>query len=517
MAVEWLLLLLVVVLIGANALFVAAEFALVTVDRPTIARMAQEGDARADTVQKALKTLSTQLSGAQLGITVTSLVVGFIAEPSIAALLRGPVGATGLDDGATAAVSFALAFAIATGTQMVFGELVPKNWAIAEPVKVGRVVAGAQRGFTWATGPLLRFLNGTANRIVRSLGMEPQEELASARSAQELGSLAARSADRGLLDEATAQRVAKSVELGERTAADAMTPRPRVRFLEAEAPVDEVFRLAARTGHARFPVLGEDVDHVVGAVHFKHALAVPAAQRATTTVGEIARPVAAVPTAMPLDAVLDVLREGLQMAVVVDEYDGTDGIITLEDLVEEIVGEIEDEQDRPVNRHRRLPDGTWSLSGLLRPDEVGEITGLELPEGEDSDTLGGLVTERLERFPEPGDRVLLDARDENDRDEVGIAAPVRVRLEVTRLDGRRVDRLTLSVLAPEDEENSDDDGAEHRRPGGGDEADDDAGDPGTSRLSAPLHADAAALEEDATGSEPPVRVRPDETDRGRHE
>ncbi|MBC7290306.1 MAG: HlyC/CorC family transporter [Actinotalea sp.] len=463
MTPEWLLLLLVVVLIGANALFVAAEFSLVTVDRPTVARLAESGDAGAASIQKATRTLSTQLSGAQLGITVTSLVVGFIAEPSIAALLRGPVGATGLSDGATTGVSFALAFAIATGSQMVFGELVPKNWAIAEPLAVGRVVAGPQRGFSWLMGPLLRFLNGTANRIVRSLGIEPQEELASARSAQELGSLAARSAERGLLDSATADRVAKSVELGERTAADAMTPRPRVRFLEADAPVEEVFRLAARTGHARFPVLGEDVDHVVGAVHFKHALAVPAERRAGTTVGEIARPIAAVPSAMPLDAVLDVLREGLQLAVVVDEYDGTDGIITLEDLVEELVGEIQDEQDRPVNRHRRLPDGTWSLSGLLRPDEVGEIAGLDLPEGEESDTLGGLVTEHLERFPEPGDAVVLDARDENDRDEDGIAASVRVRLEVTRLDGRRVDRLTLSVLGPEDEdedgEPADDDAA----------------------------------------------------------
>ncbi|EYR64327.1 membrane protein [Actinotalea ferrariae CF5-4] len=451
MTVEWLLVLLVVLLVAANALFVAAEFSLVTVDRPTVARLAESGDARAVSVQKALRTLSTQLSGAQLGITVTSLVVGFIAEPSIATLLRGPVGATGISDDATAAVSFALAFAIATGAQMVFGELVPKNWAIAEPLKVGRVVAGAQRGFSRATGPLLRLLNGTANRIVRALGVEPQEELASARSAQELGSLAARSADRGLLDEGAAHRVARSVELSERTAADAMTPRPRVRFLEADDPVDEVFRLVARTGHARFPVLGEDVDHVVGAVHFKHALAVPAERRAATTIGEIARPIAAVPSAMPLDAVLDVLREGLQLAIVVDEYDGTAGIITLEDLVEEIVGEIEDEQDRPVNRHRLLPDGTWSLSGLLRPDEVAEITGLDLPEGEESDTLGGLVTERLERFSEPGDHVLLDARDENDRDDDGIAAAVRVRLDVTRLDGRRVDRLTLSVLGPQDD------------------------------------------------------------------
>ncbi|MCL3863131.1 hemolysin family protein [Actinotalea sp. K2] len=452
MSAEWLLLLLVVVLIAANAVFVAAEFALVTADRPTIARLADEGDRRASSVRTALRSLSTQLSGAQLGITVTSLVVGFIAEPSIATLLRGPLERTALPDATASGIAFAAAFMIATSTQMIFGELVPKNWAIAEPVRVGRAVSDLQRGFTWITGPLIRFLNGSANRIVRALGIEPQEELASARSAQELGALVARSAQRGLLDTQVARRLAHSVELGERTASDAMTPRPRVRFVDATDPVSDVLRLAARTGHARFPVLGEDVDDVVGVVHFKHALAVPADERDLRTVGEIARASHAVPSTMPLDAVLEVLREGMQLAVVVDEYGGTDGIVTLEDLVEEIVGEIEDEQDRPLGRHRRLTDGRWSLSGLLRPDEAGEITGLDLPDGRESDTLGGLVTERLERFPEIGDEVVLDARDTEHPDDDGIATPVRVRLQVTRLDGRRVDRLVLSADIPDHEE-----------------------------------------------------------------
>ncbi|WNB85381.1 hemolysin family protein [Cellulomonas sp. ATA003] len=446
MTTEWLLLLLVVVLIGFNALFVAAEFALVTVDRPTVARLAESGDKRGTSIQAALRSLSTQLSGAQLGITVTSLVVGFIAEPSIASLLRGPLEGTGLTEPVSAGIALTAAFLIATATQMVFGELVPKNWAISEPLRVGRVVAGPQRAFSWIAGPLLRFLNGSANRLVRAMGIEPQEELASARSAQELGSLVARSAERGLLDAETARRVEHSVALGERTAADAMTPRPRVRFLEAADPVHDVLVLAARTGHARFPVQGRDVDDVVGVVHFKHALAVPADERHRRTVAEIIRPVRAVPSAMPLDAVLAELRHGLQMAVVVDEYDGTDGIITLEDLVEEIVGEIEDEQDRPAGRHRQLPDGSWTLSGLLRPDEVDDITGIEIPDGEESDTLGGLVTERLERFPAVGDEVRLPARDTTRPDADGLPTPVEAHLRVTRLDGRRVDRLHLAVV-----------------------------------------------------------------------
>lgn len=456
MTTEWLLLLAVVGLIAANAVFVAAEFALVTVDRPTVARLAAEGDKRAVSLAAALRTLSTQLSGAQLGITVTSLVVGFIAEPSIAALLRGPIESAGLPEQTALGVSFAAAFLIATVTQMVFGELVPKNWAIAEPLRVGRAVVGLQRAFTWVTRPLLWFLNGTANAIVRALGMEPQEELASARSAQELGSLAVRSAQQGFLGEKLARRLEHSVALGERTASDAMTPRPRVRFLEADQTAADVVAAAAATGHARFPVLGRNVDDITGAVHFKDALAVPAAERGNTPVTVLVRPLRAVPSTMRLGTVLDVLRRGVQMAVVVDEYGGTDGIITLEDVVEEIVGEIDDEQDRPTRAHRQLDDGRWFLSGLLRPDEAGEALGLELPEAKESDTLGGLITEQLGRFPQVGDEVVMAARNESRLDSLGLPTPVAVRVRVTRLDGWRVDRLVLSVEEPAEETTSDD-------------------------------------------------------------
>ncbi|RJK96286.1 hemolysin family protein [Vallicoccus soli] len=455
---EWLLLLAAVGLIGANALFVAAEFSFVTVDRAAVERRAAEGDRRADGLLSALRTLSTQLSGAQLGITVTSLVVGFIAEPSLATLLRGPLGLAGLGEGATSAVALAVAFAVATAVQMVLGELVPKNWAIAQPLRVGRAVAGAQRGATAVAGPLIRLLNGLANAVVRALGVEPREELASARSAQELASLAARSGQEGTLDRSQAELLARSVEFGERRAADAMTPRPRVTFVRADDPVDAVLALAARTGHARFPVTGEGVDDVVGAVHFKHALAVPRAERAATPVSRVVRDVPAVPSTMELDPLLAVLRgAGLQLAVVVDEYGGTDGIVTLEDLVEEIVGEIEDEQDEVDERVRAAGAGAWSLSGLLRPDEVEGTTGLALPEAQESDTLGGLLTERLGRLPAVGDEVGLVARDVAHPGEEGVVPRVEVRLRVLRLDGHRVDRVRLH-RAP---------GATAVRPGGG--------------------------------------------------
>ena len=452
---EWILLGVVVLLIAANALFVAAEFSLVTADRASVEREAEQGDKRAAGVLAALKTLSTQLSGAQLGITVSSLVVGFIAEPSIAELLRGPLGMTGMADAAVTVTAFTIAFVIATSAQMVFGELVPKNWAIAEPLRVGRAVAGFQRGFTKLTHPLIRLLNGMANRILRAVGIEPSEELASARSPAELASMATRSAERGTLEQGTAELLARSIEFGERRAADVMTPRPQVVFLEAEAPVAQVLTSTTATGHARFPITGEGVDDVLGMVHFKHALAVPVEERGQVRIREIVRELPAVPASMELDPLLRVLREsGPQMALVVDEYGGTDGVVSLEDLIEEIVGEIEDEQDRPTGRVRELPTGGWSLSGLLRPDEVEDATRLGLPAAEETDTLGGLVTEHLGRLPEVGDEMTLEVKDLSDLDEDGVPVVVTVRLEVTRLDGRRADRIRLSRV-PTDEDAAD--------------------------------------------------------------
>lgn len=446
MTQSWLLLVLALLLIGANAIFVAAEFAFVTVDRPTVEKAAKDGDRRAASLQAGIKKLSTELSGAQLGITVTSLLVGFIAEPSLAVLLRGPLESAGLPEASSLAVALALAFLIATVTQMVFGELVPKNWALAEPLRVGRAVAGANRGFTWFAGPLIRVLNGSANRIVRAFGLEPREELASARSAQELESLAKRSAARGTLEPRVARRLSRASEMKDKTASDAMTPRTRVDFLEGEDSIDVMLKAASRTGHARFPVMGEDVDDIIGIAHFKTALAVPVRQRKTTTMKDICLPVEHVPSSMPLSAVLDALRTGSQVAVVVDEYGGTDGIVTLEDLVEEIVGEIEDEQDRPVARFRRIGERRWSLSGLLRPDEAGDIAHVEIEEARESDTLGGLLTEKLERFPAVGDSIDLEARDEENLDDDDLATHVVVRLTVTRVDGHRVDRLVFAVI-----------------------------------------------------------------------
>jgi CBS domain containing-hemolysin-like protein len=443
------MLLVVVALIAANALFVAAEFALVSVDRATVERAANDGDVRAGGVLAALRTLSTQLSGAQLGITVTSLAVGFLIEPSLGELLSRPLAFLGLPQAAAVGLAAALALAVATVFQMVFGELVPKNWAIAEPLRVGRRVAGPQRAFTAATGWLITVLNGTANAILRAFGVAPQEELRSARRPQELAAVATRSHALGALDEATARMLQRAVEFGDRTAADIMTPRPQVRFLAAAASVSDALAAVAETGHARFPVIGETFDDVVGAVHFKHALGVPRQQRDTTPIGEVMKPVAHVPDSLDLDGVLEVLREpGWQLAVVADEYGGTAGIVTFEDLVEELVGEIEDEHDVRVSRARALDDGGWSLDALLRPDEAGRLTNLGLPESDSAETLAGLVQERLGKIADVGDAVVVVASDAADDD---VPVKVNVELRVTQLDGRRIERVQPTHLGLHDD------------------------------------------------------------------
>ncbi|MFW7415860.1 hemolysin family protein, partial [Demequina sp. SO4-18] len=268
--------------------------------------------------------------------------------------------------------------------------------------------------------------------------------------------LAERSAAQGTLEPRVARRLARASEMKDTTASDAMTPRTRVQFLDADDTVVELLRVAARTGHARFPVIGESVDDIIGVAHFKAGLAIPVRQRKLTTMRDICLPVESVPSTMPLSSVLDALRKGSQVALVVDEYGGTDGMVTLEDLVEEIVGEIEDEQDRPVARFRRIGERRWSLSGLLRPDEAGDIMHLDMPDARESDTLGGLITEHLERFARVGDEVEVEARDEDNRDEDDIPTPVLVRMTVTRLDGHRVDRLIVEAFPPPDEDEDDD-------------------------------------------------------------
>jgi CBS domain containing-hemolysin-like protein len=400
----------VIALTAGTAIFVAAEFSLTALERSQVdSHLRTVGDARAKNVHKAHQSLSFQLSGAQVGITITTLTIGYLAEPIIAGWVEPPLSALGLPAGAAHPIALGVALLLANVISMVFGELVPKNLAISKPLATARAVAGAQTRFSSSLRWFIEALNNWANWLVRRLGVEPVDELASARSPQELGSLVRTSAAHGTLDASTATLLDRSLRFGDRSADELMTPRVQVESLPLDATVLDLIELTRRTGYSRFPVHEGDLDDVRGVVHVKQAFSVPAAQRATTLISTLAQPVQTVPESLDGDTLLDRLRSsGLQLAVVVDEYGGTAGLVTLEDLVEEIVGDVRDEHDRgEVNPVRPLGRESWMVSGLLRDDELADATGFRMPPG-DYETLAGLVLSRLGRIPEVNDEVRID-------------------------------------------------------------------------------------------------------------
>jgi len=387
----------------ANAFFVAAEFSLVTVDRAAIDARAQAGDRTARTVRRSLRELSFQLSGAQLGITIAALLTGYLAEPALSRLLA-PVTRH------NEAAANALALAVATLISMLFGELVPKNAALARPMPLARATARPMRAFSRTFGWLIRALNGSANAVVRRLGVEPQEELASARSPEELGLLAAISAQAGALPEETAKLLQRTIRFGEKRAAEAMTPRVDIVALPATATLSQLLATARDTGYSRFPIYESTVDLVTGVATVIAALGVPPARRGTQQVAVMAREPVYVPESLDLDGVLEALQAAdAELAIVVDEYGGTDGLVTLEDLAEELVGEIADEYDlEPAAYEVTVPLATTApgmlVEGVVRADELAEATGFRLPDGP-YETLAGFIMARLGHIPVEGETV----------------------------------------------------------------------------------------------------------------
>jgi CBS domain containing-hemolysin-like protein len=406
----------VLALTFGTAVFVAAEFSLTTLERSTVENhLKQVGDARAKRVHQAHQTLSFQLSGAQVGITITTLTMGFIAEPIIAGWFTPLLGVLSVPPAAAEAVAVVVALLLANLVSMLFGELVPQFLAISRPLPTARAVAGAQTRFSASLRWFIDLLNAWANWLVRRLGVEPADELASARSPQELDSLVRTSAARGTIDPGTATLLNRSLRFGDRTAGELMTPRVQVESLPTDATVGDLIELTRRTGFSRFPV---------------HE-GVPTAKRADTPISSIMLPAQIVPESLDGDTLLDRLRSsGLQLAIVVDEYGGTAGLVTLEDLVEEIVGDVRDEHDRgEINPVRPLGRDSWMVSGLLRDDELAEATGFRMPEG-DYETLAGLVLTRLGRIPEVNDEVRIEGW----------------RITVMRMDRHRVAELRVAKL-----------------------------------------------------------------------
>lgn len=436
---EVILLFISLALIATCGLFVAAEFALIAVNRSTAERLAAKGDHRAQGIVRALRSLSTQLSSAQVGITITNLAIGFLAEPAIARLIEQPLEGLGLSGASVHGAAITIGITIATILTMIFGELVPKNIAITKPLSTAKHIQGPLLLFSKVMHYPILLLNASANSILRVFKVEPQEELASARSADELISLVRRSAEKGTLEKETALILERSLNFGDLTALDVMTPRVRMRAIQAGTMASEVIQLARTTGLSRFPVYGTSLDDIVGIVHVKHVIALERERRAHVTVRHIMRKPILVPSSIQLEPLLEALKKGgLQIAVVIDEFGGTDGIVTIEDLLEELVGEVHDEHDRSKSAIRTRADGSWTLSGLLRPDEIGEELGIFLPEEEEVETIAGLLTHRLERIPKVGDTAHMYAIDRD-----GAKVPTELRVE--RMDGHRIDRIRMVV------------------------------------------------------------------------
>jgi CBS domain containing-hemolysin-like protein len=435
--------LLFVLLTVGTGLAVAAEFSLTALERSTVeANVRQVGDSRALTVQKAHRTLSFQLSGAQVAITLTTLVTGYLAEPLIGELVRPLLTGIGLPAALAAGASIVLALVLATSLSMILGEMVPKNLAIARPLSTARAVAGYHSRFSALFRWLITLMNNSANFLVRKFGVEPQEELRSARSPQELGSIVRSSAESGTLDTSTAELLDRSLRFGERTAEELMTPRVQLEALAVDETIEDLIAISNRTGFSRFPVHAEDLDDVRGAVHVKQAFAVPAADRAKVPIGSVMRPVPTVPESLPGDDLLNRLRDSrFQLAIVVDEYGGTAGLVTLEDVVEEIIGDVRDEHDdREAPASQQVGTDSWLVSGQLRADEVTDVTGFRMPDG-DYETIAGLILERLGKIPAEGDaaevdgwRLTVTTMDRHRVAEVEVA-PVRASTEATEATG----------------------------------------------------------------------------------
>ncbi|MEZ3159980.1 hemolysin family protein [Microbacterium sp. BWT-B31] len=411
-----------------TGLFVASEFALVNLDRADLEARRERGETRLSMTIAALKITSTHLSSAQLGITLTTLLTGYTMEPAISNLLRPVFEAWRWPAGVVVPLAAIIGVAIATILSMILGELIPKNLALAVPRQAAKFAMPFQVAFTTVFRPAVVVLNGSANGVLRALGVEPKEELSGARTAEELSSLVRRSASAGVLEEDTASLLDRSLNFARLSAADVMTPRPSIHALSVADTVDDVIQLARRTGHSRFPVYEDSMDDIVGIVHLKAAVSVPRERRGEVPAMALATEPLRMPESVHLDALVSELRaRGYQMAVVVDEYGGTAGVVTLEDLVEEIVGEVLDEHDLRQAGIIRT-DGGVVFPAELRPDEVLDRTGIRIPEGDVYDTVGGFLMSRLERIPVVGDKVEVEDG----------------TLDVVGMDGRRVERVRFT-------------------------------------------------------------------------
>jgi CBS domain containing-hemolysin-like protein len=429
--VSWVGLGLAVVLLALNGFFVAGEFALLASRRSRLEQLAAEGDKRADRALSGLRELTLMLAGAQLGITMCSLGLGAVAEPAVARIIEGMLGEVfTLSDTARHVIAFTIALSIVVFLHMVVGEMAPKSWAIAHPEKSSLRVARPFRLFVQVFRPIIRLLNGLANTVVRAVGVEPQDERAMAHSPSDLLLLIEESAGHGGIAAREHELLARSLELSGSTAADAMTPRRDIVAVAADATAAEVATEAHRTGRTRVVVHEGDLDHVRGFVHAKDVIRLEHGTWPTTSAGSLARPIMVTPEHHGLeDLLLEMRTQRHHISLVVDEHGLVLGLVTLEDVIEELIGDFDDESDRRLGDCEQLADGSFRMNGTTRVEHFEECTGVALPDG-DWQTVAGYVIDALDEIPTPGKAVHTD---------VGV-------FEVLTMDGYAIDALLVKVI-----------------------------------------------------------------------
>ncbi len=419
-----------VALLAVNGFFVAAEFALLASRRSRIEQLAADGDRRALHALAGIRELSLMLAGAQLGITMASLGLGAVAEPALASVFESLLETVAIPSAVRHAIAFTVALSIVVFLHMVVGEMAPKSWAIAHPERSALILARPFRAFALVFRPLIRLLNWIANGLVRACGVTPQDELAVAHSPADLVLLLEESTIHGMLEAEQQVLMSRALELSGLDAEAVMIPRRDVVAVPARAGVEELERVAMETGRSRLPVYVDDLDRITGVLHVKDLLHVEPAARATTTAAQLARPALVTPESRPIeDLMLDMRQQRQHVGIVVDEYGSVSGLVALEDVIEELIGEFDDESDRGAGRLHRRTDGSMLVPGTIRPDELASDAGIALPVG-DYETVAGLVIARLGRLPDVGDAVTVDG----------------TRLEVARMDGHRVVELAVTSV-----------------------------------------------------------------------
>jgi len=430
LAIDLLKLFAVVLLVLANGFFVAAEFSLVSVRRTRITELVAKGNTRANWVNKAIQNPDRVIAATQLGITLASLGLGWIGEPALAHLIEPVVNLfpQAIQSGISHSLSAGLAFAIITFLHVVVGELAPKSIALQNPEGTSLAIAQPTIWTEWLFKPFIWVLNGTGNTLLRLIGIQPASGHELVHSVEELKMLVTASAEGGVVQEEESEMLHAIFDLGNLLVRQVMIPRTEIIGVEADAPLDEIIKLATQSAYTKLPVYEDNLDQILGVVHVKDLLRMlQSPDCEDCTARALAREAIFVPETISISILLHQFREDRQhIAIVLDEYGGTAGLVTLEDLLEEIVGEVSDPFDKITPEIQLLPDGTALIDGLALIEEVNQELGLDLQDP-DYDTIAGYALGKLGRIPRQGDVIEAEG----------------IRLKVDGMDGLRIARLQL--------------------------------------------------------------------------